>query len=70
MLVPQNVLTMEDVTASVLSSSFFKLTNQRTAWKKVKEAPTAFDNVQQYVRVFKDLLVEELKAHLIQVYPQ
>ena len=63
----QVVLTMDEVMAAVLSSSFFDLNEQQPGWGAGRKAPTAFKDVGQYVRLFKDLLLQELQAHLLQV---
>ena len=60
---------MEMVATEVLAWDFFAMTaaSGRGWGKGAKQAPTAFENIQQYVRVFRPLLMEELRAHLLQV---
>lgn len=51
-----------------LSWDFFAMTAaNRRAFGAGSKAPVTFPDVQQYVKLFRPLLMEELRAHLLQV---
>ena len=59
---------MEEIAIEILSWDFFAMTaSQRQGWGAGSRAPTTFVDVQQYVHLFRPLLMEELRAHLLQV---
>ena len=68
LLFVQPALTMADIQAEVLRWNYSRVVQGiASASKNLPKVPTRFDSLQQYCSIFRQLLLAELQAHMLQV---